>query len=218
MLIIDTETTGLRKTPDRPDRVLEIGIAELNEMTGEITPVYNELIRYPDFKEFVDHYEKTYEEVWILHNTDMRVEDILTADKDLPTVMREVREIVRGKVVTSYNVPFDFGKFLNRPPWYLGFLVAVKFDIMDKATEEVRRRAKADEIPDKQLQKRLLDEWKYHGDDKWVRSLDAYKVLCPDDPAGREGVQTHRALDDAIMEAHILKAMWKWHYDEGEWE
>ncbi|MDY5678794.1 MAG: hypothetical protein SPF21_02445, partial [Candidatus Methanomethylophilaceae archaeon] len=43
-------------------------------------------------------------------------------------------------------------------------------------------------------------------DPKEFRSQDAYRVLCPDNPM-RLGNQTHRALDDAIMEGWILKTL-----------
>ena len=38
VLIIDAETTDLRGIPE--DRVLEIGIAEYDEVSGDISPVY----------------------------------------------------------------------------------------------------------------------------------------------------------------------------------
>ena len=46
VLIIDTETTGLSGYPK--DRVLEIGIAELDG--GSVRPVYSEIIHYSDPK------------------------------------------------------------------------------------------------------------------------------------------------------------------------
>ncbi|WP_400234524.1 exonuclease domain-containing protein [Methanomethylophilus alvi] len=48
VLIIDTETTGLSGYPK--DRVLEIGIAELEG--GSVKSVYSEIIRYSDIVEF----------------------------------------------------------------------------------------------------------------------------------------------------------------------
>ncbi len=35
----------------------------------------------------------------------------------------------------------------------------------------------------------------------------AYRVFCPDDPAKLDGRQQHRALSDALAEAHILRAL-----------
>ena len=43
VLIIDTETTGLEGYPR--DRVLEFGVAEYDELSREVTPVYSEMIR-----------------------------------------------------------------------------------------------------------------------------------------------------------------------------
>jgi DNA polymerase-3 subunit epsilon len=117
VLIIDTETTGLRGIPK--DRVLEMGIAEYDEVSGNISPVYSEMIRYDDIVEFDSKYVNPdgSQGIWIYRNSDMRLEDTLNAAKDLDTVVREVREIVSGKEVTSYNVGFDFGKFLYQEPW-----------------------------------------------------------------------------------------------------
>lgn len=56
---------------------------------------------------------------------------------DVDTVAAEVREIVSGMVVTSYNVPFDLGKFLYHEPWNLRGIVERKIDIMKLATSKV---------------------------------------------------------------------------------
>ena len=205
MLIIDTETTGLTGIP--ADRVLEIGICELDD--GKITPLYNELIRYPDIREFDSKYVNRdgSRGVWIYRNSDMRIEDTLNAEKDLGTVVKEVREIVSGKKVTAYNTEFDFDKFLFREPWCLRDIVTVDFDIMKLATDRVYELTDSDSMPDKALQRRLIMEREQSPyPNKWVRSEDAYSVLCPDDPMDL-GKQTHRALDDAVMEAWILKAL-----------
>ena len=67
--------------------------------------------------------------------------------------------------------------------------------------------ANTDEIQDKELQRRLLRErGESNYEDKWVRSINAYRVLCPDDPMGLDRMR-HRAIDDAVMEAWVLKAL-----------
>lgn len=207
VLIIDTETTGLVGYPE--DRVLEIGIAEYGESTGKISPVYSEMIRYEDIRKFDGENVNRdgSKGVWIYRHSDMRIEETLNAAKNLATVVEEVRNIVSGKEVTSYNVGFDFGKFLYQEPWSIKPIVTRKIDIMKLATAKVYELADSDSIMDKGLQNRLLmerDESYYP--DKWVRSIDAYRVLCPDDPMGLEGMR-HRALDDAVMEGWILKAI-----------
>ena len=207
MLIIDTETTGLQGYPK--DRVLEIGIAELREDTGEIVPVYSEMIRYEDIVDFDSRYvnDNGSRGIWIYRNSDMRMEDTLNAAKNLDTVVREIREIVSGKEVTSYNVGFDFDKYLDLEPWSLKDIAARKMDIMELATAKVYELADSDSIEDKGLQERLLREREdSYYPEKWVRSIDAYRVLCPEDPMGLEGMR-HRAIDDAVMEGWILKTL-----------
>lgn len=207
VLVIDTETTGLRGIPE--DRVLEIGISEYDEVSGNISPVYSEMIRYDDIVEFDSKYVNPdgSRGIWIYRNSDMRMEDTLNAAKDLDTVVREVREIVSGKEVTSYNVRFDFGKFLYQEPWNIRNIVTRKIDIMKLATTKVYELADSDSIEDKVLQERLLREREdSYYPEKWVRSIDAYRVLCPEDPMGLEGMR-HRAIDDAVMEGWILKSL-----------
>ena len=205
VLIIDTETTGLSGYPK--DRVMEIGIAELDG--GSVRPVYSEIIRYSDIAEFDRKYVNLdgSEGIWIYRNSDLRMEDTLNASKDLETVAAEVREIVSGREVTSYNVSFDFGKFLYREPWCLKELCSVPYDIMELATKRVHSLAEEDMIPDKMLQDRLLREREEsHYPNKWIRSIDAYRALCPGDPMGLEGMR-HRAIDDAVMEGFVLKTL-----------
>ncbi len=205
MLIIDTETTGLAGYP--MDRVLEIGIAEMDEKSFEVNPVYSALVKYADQDEYFAKYKENRGPIWVFDNTDMTPEMIAEEGKDVSEVVDDVRNIVSGKAVTSYNVPFDFRKFLMHDPWKLKGICTIGFDIMDSATARVYELVRKGWMEDKDLRERLINDWEeFPG--KWVRSADAYKILCPDDPA-HIGNQTHRALDDAIMEAHILSALWR---------
>ncbi|WP_400233116.1 3'-5' exonuclease [Methanomethylophilus alvi] len=207
VLIIDTETTGL--SGYQKDRVLEIGIAELDG--GSVRPVYSEIIRYSDIVEFDRKYVNPNgsEGIWIYRNSNLRMEDTLNASKDVERVAAEVREIVSGREVTSYNVPFDFGKFLYREPWNLKELCSIPYDIMELATKRVYSLAENDIIQDKALRERLLREREEsYYPNKWIRSIDAYRALCPEDPMGLEGMR-HRAVDDAVMEGWILRTLLK---------
>ena len=207
VLIIDTETTGLSGYPK--DRVLEIGIAELEG--GSVRPVYSEIIRYSDIVEFDRKYVNPNgsEGIWIYRNSDLRMEDTLNASKDVERVAAEVREIVSGREVTSYNVPFDFGKFLYREPWNLKELCSIPYDIMELATKRVYSLAENDIIQDKALRERLLREREEsYYPNKWIKSIDAYRALCPEDPMGLEEMR-HRAVDDAVMEGWILRTLLK---------
>ena len=205
VLIIDTETTGLSGYPK--DRVLEIGIAELDG--GSVRPVYSEIIRYSDIVEFDRKYVNPNgsEGIWIYRNSNLRMEDTLNASKDVERVAAEVREIVSGREVTSYNVGFDFGKFLYHEPWNLKELCSVPYDIMGLATKRVYSLAGDDLIQNKMLQDRLLREREEsYYPNKWIRSIDAYRAFCPEDPMGLEGMR-HRAIDDAVMEGFVLKTL-----------
>ena len=82
-----------------------------------------------------------------------------------------------------------------------------KIDIMKLATSKVYELCESDSLDDKGLQERLLREREEsYYPEKWVRSIDAYRALCPEDPMGLEGMR-HRAIDDAVMEGWILKAL-----------
>lgn len=206
MLIIDTETTGL--IGYRSDRVLEIGIVSFDEITRDVKPLYSSMVRYPDMDAYIKDYERRNGPIWAFQNTSLDPGDIKENGKDIDEVVLDFIRIVHGKAVTSYNVPFDFGKFLDYEPWNAKKWCVQWHDIMDLATKRVKDLARADALRNKELQSRLIDEW-YEFPGKWVRSIDAYNALCPNDPAGSKRRQTHRALDDAIQEAYVLKAIWE---------
>jgi hypothetical protein len=202
VLIIDTETSGLKGHPT--DRVLEIGIAEYDERTGEVRGVYSSMVTYPDLKEHCEEKERTEGPIWIFRHSDLSLEKILAEGKDVSLVAEEVRSIVLNQRVTAYNVEFDFFKFLLDEPWNLDCIIA--YDIMDLATDMIYDLADEDLIEDKELQRRLLREREACGQgDKRIRSIDAYRALCPEDPMKLEKMR-HRAMDDAVMEGWVLNA------------
>ena len=82
-----------------------------------------------------------------------------------------------------------------------------KIDIMKLATSKVYELCESDFLDDKGLQERLLREREEsYYPEKWVRSIDAYRALCPEDPMVLEGMR-HWAIDDAVMEGWILKTL-----------
>ena len=92
-------------------------------------------------------------------------------------------------------------------PWNLRGIVERKIDIMKNATSKVYELCESDSLDDKDLQERLLREREEsYYPEKWVRSIDAYRALCPEDPMGLEGMR-HRAIDDAVMEGWVLKTL-----------
>ena len=201
--VIDLETTGLDGQPN--DSVVEVGIAEYNQWTGKVTPVYSAIVHVPDIRE-IDKAKINPDGsrgCWVFNNTSLTIDEVEGSKNELSDVAREVRNLLRGKFVTCYNISFDFAKFLDYSPWDLYRVSYPARDIMDIATKCLRNMADRDGIKDKQLQKRLIDDWEKKPNG-WVCSQDAYNGICPDDPAQLNGKQTHRALDDAIMEGWIL--------------
>ena len=78
---------------------------------------------------------------------------------------------------------------------------------MELATKRVYSLAENDIIQDKALRERLLREREEsYYPNKWIRSIDAYRALCPEDPMGLEGMR-HRAVDDAVMEGFVLRVI-----------
>ncbi len=129
VLIIDAETNGLDGGP--ADKVLEVGIAEVDgeaPTSSAVRPVYSQAIRHGDIGD-----------CWIFHNSTLSPEEVQGSAVGEKQAARIVREIVRGRLVTSYNTDFDFRRFLDRRPWYLGrSYAAVPFDIMRLATSSAR--------------------------------------------------------------------------------
>ena len=78
---------------------------------------------------------------------------------------------------------------------------------MKIATSKVYELCEENSLDDKELQERLLRESEdSYYPEKWVRSIDSDRVLCPEDPMKLEGMR-HRAIDDAVMEGWILKSL-----------
>lgn len=69
--------------------------------------------------------------------------------------------------------------------WNLRGIVERKIDIMKNATSKVYELCELDSLDDKELQDRLLREREgSYYPEKWVRSIDAYRALCPEDWRG----------------------------------
>lgn len=116
---------------------------------------------------------------WVFQNTTLTPEEVLngTPEKE---VIEDLHKLLDGKFCTSFNTSFDFESFLLCPPYNL--CPIVPFDIAD------------------------LSRWTY-AVDRYVHAEESYLKFCPDDPAGMGPKEHHRALDDAFMEAHLLKRL-----------
>jgi DNA polymerase III epsilon subunit-like protein len=108
--VVDIETTGLEGSPK--DLVVEIAIMRTNVEKQRINQVYHSLIHYD-----TNSWDDELRESWIFAKKILSIEQIQNAEKDLSTVIKEVRQILSGKFVTAYNNAFDFDKFLRKDPW-----------------------------------------------------------------------------------------------------
>lgn len=213
ILLLDTETTGLKgasfdRDPGfRPisdpaessrldaldwnaygDLVLDIGICEVSLEKGTVTDVYSSIVGYD-----TSVWNESMEHSWIFENSDLKLSDI-SKGKPLSKVITEVRNILKDRWVTSYNVQYDLDKFLYKFPWCLKGSFREVRDPMFSATEICRLPSPLFEV--KSFRYPKLDY--------------AYKtILKGEDPAGIEGVQDHRALSDARMASHVMVRMYR---------
>ena len=175
--MVDTETTGLFGSPR--DLVVDIGISKVDLDSCDVSEVYSAVVNYPSFMVM----ERS--DSWIFHNTDLTVDDVMLGTP-FPQVRSEIFNILHGRLVSSFNVAFDFSKFLYRRPWDLR-------DCWDEAPCIMKSSADVCRIPG------------CGGGYKWPKLQEAYDFFFPDMSSGP---QSHRALSDAMMAGHVLLALY----------
>lgn len=182
ILVLDTETTGLKGAPR--DLVVDVGICKVSLTDGTVEDLYSSVLGY-DTSDWDDYLRNA----WIFENTDMTLDMVEEAPPAL-NVIADVRRLLCKQAVTAYNTGYDFGKFLYEEPWSMRGWFVECTDIM-KAAKDVCK------IPSE-----------YYGCDYKYPKLDyAYAQIVEGDPAGIEGVQDHRALSDARMASHLMLAL-----------
>jgi DNA polymerase-3 subunit epsilon len=182
VFVLDTETTGLTGAPF--DKVVDIAICKVDLDDGIVTEVYSSVVGHD-----VSLWNDTLRNAWIFENTDMTLEMVSEAPSE-ETVIKEVTEILRGSNVTSFNRAFDFDKFLFKEPWSLrGKFIPVRCIML--ASVNVCK---------------LPGEFEEY---KWPKLGEAYDIIVKDDPAGLNGIQSHRALSDALAASYILLELYR---------
>ena len=180
VFVVDTETTGLCGC-DRGDRVVDIGIVEVDTERGTDMPVYSEIVGYD-----ISGWSEDQKNAWIFSHSDLTL-DMVSRAEPLEEIARDVRLILDGNVAASYNEGFDFDKFLFKSPWNVDCALAP--DIMLRAH-------------------RLIDgDHLFSDGSSWPKLETAYRGLCPDDPAHLDGPQAHRALSDAVVASYVMLAL-----------
>ncbi|MDR0309577.1 MAG: 3'-5' exonuclease [Candidatus Methanoplasma sp.] len=184
IFVIDTETTGLDGGPR--DLVVDIGVCSVDLSRGTVKDVYSSVVGY-DVTEWEDHRTKA----WIFGNSDLTL-DMVAAARPLAHVREDIVRLLKERMVTSYNVPFDMDKFLFREPWQLRGIFEVCTDIMKAATNVCK-------LPSEMYGVRY----------KFPKLDNAYRMITKGDPADIRGAQAHRALSDARMASYIMIEMYK---------
>lgn len=180
--VIDTETTGLTGAP--ADKVVDIAVCRAVLGSDRVEEVYSSVVGH-------DTSAWSYEmkHSWIFENTDLTLDMVDRAPPEAD-VVRRITGLLYNRNVTSFNFSFDFGKFLYHLPWSLYGRI-VPFPCIMLAAKNVCR------LPG------LYDDHKY------PKLSEAYEMIVKGDPAKINGMQTHRALSDAVMASHILLELYR---------
>jgi DNA polymerase-3 subunit epsilon len=182
--VLDTETTGLEGAPK--DLVVDVGITRVSLRRGTVEDCYSSVLGYD-----VDEWDDYHRNAWIFQNTDMTLDMVAEAPPAMK-VIEDVRRLLRGKTVTTYNMAYDLDKFLYQEPWNMRGTFKPCFDIMLAATKVCK-------LPSQ-----------FYGREYRYPKLDhAYSTIVEGDPAGIEGVQDHRALSDARMASYLMIKMFR---------
>ena len=101
IFVVDIETDNL---DHRMGSVLEIGIVSLDFDSGEIKPIFNEVI-YEN--------KKINPEAWIFEHSNLKISDVYSASKLDNYCIRLQRLFLEG-FFTAFNQKFDFGWLKSR--------------------------------------------------------------------------------------------------------
>lgn len=180
--VLDTETTGLNGHPR--DVVVDIAVCRVDPVKGTVEEAFSSVVGHD-----ISKWDDERKNAWIFQNTDLTLEEVASAPRS-EKVAEEVRRILNGKKVTSFNIGFDMDKFLYREPWNLKGVIKESKCVM-LASKDVCK------LPG------LYDDY------KWPRLDQAYSMIVEGDPADIRGDQTHRALSDAVMASYVLIQLYR---------
>lgn len=177
IFVLDTETTGLVGCPN--DHIVDVAVCRVRPYLGTVEPVMSTVVGHD-----VSKWPQDQKEAWIFENTDLTLDDVMSATP-APFVAAELQSLLEGRMATSFNVKFDFDRFLYHRPWSLQGRMKLTPCIMLSSMPVCR-------IPG------TYDQY------KWPRLQEAYDMLVDGDPAQIGEEQRHRALEDAVMASYVL--------------
>ena len=176
VFVADTETTGLTGSPK--DKVVDIALCKVTLGEKSVEKIYSSVVGHD-----TSGWSTELKNSWIFGNSDLTLEEVSGAPSEAD-VIRDITKILKGANVTSFNFSYDFDKFLYREPWSLRSIIPFRCIML--ASRDVCK------LPG------------LYGEYKWPKLDEAYKMIVKDDPVGINGMQTHRAMSDALMASHVL--------------
>jgi len=185
LLVLDIETTGVNH---RTSKIVEIGIVHLNLNDGVITPIFNEIIKEKGFGK-----NKNDVNTWIFENSNLSYSDCLLG-KNILEYKNLLNLLFKHYYVTAYNKKFDFTFLKSR-----GIKIPYEYpDPMLSSTRVLK-------IPPtkKMINVGLGNRF------KTASVQETYRFLFDSNK-----IEPHRAGEDAIMEAEIVKKL----YDLNEYK
>ncbi|MDD4244970.1 MAG: hypothetical protein PHI62_02215 [Candidatus Methanomethylophilaceae archaeon] len=157
------------------DGVAEVGIASVDLDSGEIRSVYQNRIRHEPGS--LDESKIEYLE----NNSGMKASDLADADP-ADSVVKEVKDILKGGTVTSFDVANVFYRYMIPEPWDITFEVSIMPSVSSRMPYSLRCRKPFEE--NKAIMK-------------------AYSAIYGEEaPLNASGSAT--ALDLALMTAYII--------------
>ncbi len=106
ILVLDIETTGFL---DQGGKIVEIGIVKLDLDSGEVTSVYDSLIKEDGLN--ASHTRGKFG--WIFQNSNLKFEEVMEAPS-LDSQKAVIQDLLDRYRVTAYNKAFDFGFLKDR--------------------------------------------------------------------------------------------------------
>ena len=104
IFVVDIETTGL---DIYSDKIIEIGIVELNLEKYTITPIFDELV-------IEDGYDPDkFKNSWIFQNSTLNPYIIIEKGIYIEEIKDEIQDILERQLISAYNIEFD-ASFLKR--------------------------------------------------------------------------------------------------------
>ena len=172
--VIDTETTTTTFDPEPDGHIVEFGAACVDIDTMRIVSTYSVVVADPLAKG----------DEWVFRNTTLGYDEMCSGVNP-NHLAKFMSKVIGDDEVTAYNLPFDqhmIGRDMPDLSWGCNW-----------GSDLMRTAALIEQIPRR-----------HGGKTQWPTAEASYNYLCPDDPCGLEGIEAHRAKEDAVMEAHIL--------------